>query len=530
MNSLKQQADEAISQIQGIERQSSNYTFNITKDILGKLQDLARTQINTDLTVLREDAYSHFATGMESVKNLAAMTPSSGLSFISEQGEKLSDEIKKQYGDLGGEFNSKVRGVILHQQLKYLADTRAGQAHVTFNQANDTLRNLADNANSIPRESLSKSIDSIHDAVNAEFGNDAGELLAHNAYEIAKLRGNAISGNTEVSTMQPPIIPNTTKNVEMNTKMGTDLRRLMVDNPMLARGFLRIHDVNSADATKMVKEIQEKYPDSPEPAAIETANRLRTQAIQANPLEYGANQLYYGLTSSASDVFTGNTDHRYDAARRAYELFGVTNFFTEEEKQIIKAAPLDQRVGAYVQGEDKLNAYNSKLPSNKRIDPTFFTSEFHRLDPDAVAWGKIVKIFPQFHNVAVTQANDLAKNLKATGQMPKTSVPDQLLRVEGIGTLGEKITAAHYMLSGDIEGVKSFFNTRDNYAYPKTYQYGSRFQDLAMELLHKNIRLVNTGIDTYAVYKLNGEPLVVNGSTVQYLAKDLEAMAESRWK
>jgi hypothetical protein len=146
----------------------------------------------------------------------------------------------------------------------------------------------------------------VHDVINEEYGPHTGELYAHNAYEISKLRTNVVAGGKYVSSDQPPIVTESSPTTELNTKIGTNLRQLQIDNPMLARGFLRIHNLTSSDANMLAREIKDKYPDSPEAAAIETANRLRSDAIQVNPLEYGANQLYYSVSSDPVDIFTGD--------------------------------------------------------------------------------------------------------------------------------------------------------------------------------------------------------------------------------
>lgn len=528
MESLTRQAEAAISKIGEEERASTGNALKITSDVVEGLQKTIGNQIKTDLSVLREDAYAQFAIGMESVTRIADLNPAGALKIIDDQAQELEKKITETYGDLGSSFKSKLSGVVLHQKLKYLGESRSAGKVLRIQQASQALESLASNSNSIPPNDLADSINTIHDAINAEYGAGAGELLAYNAYEVAKLRNNSISDGKNVSTDQPPVIPTSDKNTELNTKVGTNLRRLMIENPMLARGFLRIHGLTSSDALNLASQIREKFPDSPEPAAIETAANLRTKALQLNPLEYGANQLYYGITSSPADVFTGSSDHRFEASQRALELFGITNFFTEDEKAMLKSSSIDINVGAYLKGLEKLNAFNSKQMSGKQIDPTFFKSEFKKMNSDAVSWGEVITSFPQFNNVAITQVESLAQNMKASGIMPKLALPDQLLRINGIGGIAEKLTAANFSESGDIEGIAKFFNTRDNYAYPKTYEYGSRFQDIAMELLKRNIRLVNVGIDTYGVYKLNGEPLIINGSTVQYFGRDLEAIAKRK--
>lgn len=530
MQSLKQQADAAISKMIDTANANTNAAFNVTNDILNGLEKVAKSQINTDLAVLRADAASQFALGMETVGQAAKVNPSGGVKFIQESGEKLLDKISEQYGDLGDEFRISAINITRHTQLKYLSQTDSGTQGMRLKQATTALSTLASNSHTIPPEALASSINSVHDAVNAEYGNNTGELVAHNAYEIAKLRGNVVAAGKYVSKDQPPVIPNTEKTTELNTSIGTNLQRLSVDNPMLARAFTRIHDLTSAQASELANNIRKQFPDSPEPAAIETATTLRAQALQQNPLEFGANQLYYGLTSSAKDAFTGENDHRFDAAKTAFQKFGTTNFYTEDEKKILKEAPLEAKIGAYLKTREKLGAYNSKQKGGEQIDPTFLRSEFNKIDGDAVSWGDVISAFPQYASVAVNDINNIAKNMRLNGAMPKAGVPDQLLRVSGIGGVVEKLTAANYAKTGKVEGVSEFFSTRDNYAYPRSYEHGSRFQDIVIDSLKKNVRLVNTGIDTYAVYTLKGDPLIINGSTVQYLGKDLEAMAKSKYR
>lgn len=526
MESIRKKADQSIANIRDIESKVSSYTFNVTGDLINQLQKLAKTQIDTDLTALREDATAEFAMGMESAARLSTQNPAGAMGFIDDVAEQLSQKINETYGNLGEAFESKKRGIIYHQKIRAMSQNRA----TGLKASSQALHNLSNNANSMPPDVLSESIDAVHDVINAEYGNSTGELYAHNAYEISKLRNNVVAGGKYVSQEQPPILTESSPTTELNTKLGTNLRQLQLDNPMLARGFLRIHNLTSADANILAQNIREKYPDSPEAAAIETANRLRSDAIQVNPLEYGSNQLYYSLSADPVDVFTGATDHRFDAAQRAYELFGVTNFFTNKEVDLLKQTSIDVRVGAYLSSEAKLRAYNSKMPNNKRIDPSFLAAEFKKIDSNSVAWGKVLSGFPQFNKISVGEGEAVVENLKKSGIMPKFAVPDQLIRIDGIGGIMEKLAAAHYMQTGDVAGASTFFDTRDNYAYPKTYQYGSRFQDLAKELLHRNVTLVNTGVDTYRVYRLDGTPLIINGVTIQYLGKDLEALAVSKRK
>lgn len=535
MATFKQQinAASAASDIEQYGRAIKSTMFDTLDKVVKDVGELSRKRFELDQTILRERALDQFSIGMTTIENTAQLNPQNGSSYISDQSNRLLSEIKSAFGDvnLGAEFDIKADKVKTNAIIRHNLYINRGLNKYTIKSARDASLDIALNANLSTPEEIDVSLGNIRDKTTSVFGAEIADVNYQNAKHVAESRHNiAVEGEGKQPQNVPqtdilPIIPNQLdESLRLNSNITTNQIRASIENPMLARGFQRIQHLTSENALILAQEIKKRYPDSPEPEAIELANNLRSQGIRTNPLEYGYNQLFYDLQLHDNNMFVSSEDERFKAASIALQNFNNTNFLTTKEREALKTLPIDARVNTFFRMNEKLKAYNTYASNESKIDSMYAYNEMQAIDKDAYNIFVLKSTFPQFDSLSSASIQAARDNLKGRPDADqfRINISDQLLSVPNIKSFLEMANSADIALHGisDINKLydsSNVFSIQDNYAYLKKYANGHSFQDTARMVLKDNrIKLRNTDIDVYTAYNPDGTPVIINNKPVSF--------------
>lgn len=538
----------AAERLRAITERDENLMFGAAQGTLRDFQQDLQKKINLERALAEEEGIADFIIDLNrKLEKTGEMTEELGLQHIEDVGNALIEEQSQISEVLGETYLLKQKKIIDDTKLRFLANQKSKEGHtITLNSAKKTLDKIVKTANSQYPEILDGSLDTLHKSFTEYFGEESADVLISNTKNAIQLRQRISEDGKHTPIFQPKILTTGDNAVPLNTHLDTKIIPLLQANPMLARGFFRIHDITAFEAMALADKIESEYPDSPEPEAIRAALNLRNKALLKNPLQYGSDQLYYHISSQPINAINFENDHRFNAAHDAFLLFDRTNFFTEEEKIQMKSMDPYTKSKIFNLALEKLDVYNRKIKRDK-IPVHFLKQEISEIDPDAATWVEVYNSNPKkFKNVNLNDVLTTLRNYKAINVRTKVMIQSQLYNVPNIGSFVEMADVAESIASGKdlkIKNTGEYFTTSESFAFLNKYANGgASFQDTAQKLLasDKKIKLRNIDVDMFMAYTSDGMPYIVPkdielpdgtvikaGHTAQFLGQFLDSVQKN---
>lgn len=495
--------------------------------LLSHIEEHARAGLKLDEELLEKSALSEYAAEMQTVENLAAVNPHGNHEFIAKKSDELINALADRYGAFSDNFLLNARKIRDDSVNRYFLRLNKNLNNHTISGLRKTTTNLALNSNSISEAGFTKNLTEIRDAARPVLGDAESDINYDNALALGSARRALAEGrDVENAPLKSSFIANSSESPAMTSKVSTKIQSLVIDNPLLARGFLRIRGLSDTQGQEFSQKIRSELPDSPEADSIDLALFLRRQALAENPLQFAANQSMLAIPEHTADFFSETSDARFDAAKKTLELFGTTNFLTEQERSLIKNLSIDQKINIFSRLDQKVKAF---AIAKKTDELNFYLyDELAKIDKSAF---DIYSVKTELKDLSDVSASDILaakENLKTQGSV-KVFIPDELLNVPNIQGFLEIANAADIAKYGisdrhSLIQANQVFNFKSGYAYLKSYANGSDFQDFARELLKdKGVFLRNSDRDVYRVYAKDGSLIIKNGKPLVFSAQFLQA-------
>lgn len=406
-----------------------------------------------------------------------------------------------------------------------------------------------------------------------ELSMDVSDTIAKG---VAELSNASRLGTTSSLDLKFPVLPYTPPYLADKQFTGSnDIKVLQDKNPLLALAFLRIHNLHDWDVERLLNDIREHIPNSPEIATIQIARSKREKALHDDPMQYAEDQGYIqkeGVLFSPLGDQTPGLTIQFDNAVKVNSIFGTTAVLKKKEIEDLKNLEPSAQMFIFGDLKEQLKNYNLSHKDHQ-LNPLFLEADLNEVNPDLSSYMKLAE---NFEDVSLDSypiidraikdgmlkrlrikgvTNDEAIEEGRSSSDPFGGINNPLYNmIEGFDRKMRLLVLNKVLINPPLEvagdqtffgsdtttfkkgefkkgiGIDDFFEKHGTYVTAKGNPNGQYYHDAAKRMLGataQGIYLKNIDIDEYQAFHVNGDPVFVTGGRYAiFTRKMLDAEVE----